>query len=98
MGQEIAIKTISLLSTSLRATDYIGWYRDAYIVGAILTMLQPGSVVDGCNNLKIRVIDGLRGVLAFTDDYPLRVAVLDQDQLTVLSAADRRDSFLGSRD
>lgn len=95
--QEIAIKMISLLSTNLRATDYIGWYRNAYILGAILTMLSPDSAVDGCNNLKIRVIDSLRGALAFTDDHSLRVAVLEQGQLTTLSTSNRLDSFLGSR-
>lgn len=98
MKAEIAQKTMLVLSKTVRVTDYIGWYRNAYILGALLTMFQPDSVVDGCNNLKTRLVDNLRGVLAFSDDHPLRVRLFDQRELTALNTSNRLDFFLGSKD
>lgn len=98
MKQEHATKAIALLSTSLRATDYIGWYRKEYILGSLLTALQPASVVDGYNNLKARLTDRLRGARTFTGDHSLQVRVIEQDELSALDAADHPASSLGSTD
>lgn len=85
--QEIATKAIALLSTSLRATDYIGWYREKYILGAILTTLQPNSVVDGYHNLKTRLADRLCGLGIFTDDHSLQIRVIEQSEFTAFNAS-----------
>lgn len=98
MKQEIATKAIAVLSTNLRATDYIGWYREEYILGALLTTLQPDSVVDGYQNLKTRLADRLRGALTFTGDRSPQIRVIEQGELTALNAFDRPASSLGSKD
>lgn len=86
MESEIAAKTASVLSMSLRATDSIGWYRGGYIVGGLLATLQPDSTVEEYNNLKMRVVDRLRGAMTFTDDRYPQVHVLERSELTALGS------------
>jgi GGDEF domain-containing protein len=42
MGTEDARLLLSLLAANLRETDFIGWYRDQFVIGAVLT--QPERV------------------------------------------------------
>jgi len=98
MEQELAMKAMALLSTSLRATDYIGWYRKEYILASILTAFKPDSGVDGCNNLKIRLTDRFRGSRTFTADHSLQLRVIEQDELTASKVYDHPASSLASKD
>jgi hypothetical protein len=95
---ELAGKTISVLSRSCRETDYVGWYRQDRILGVLLPTLRRDSVVDGCTNLKTRLVGRLDDALAFTDDYFLRIRVLDRDDLIAFDAYDHPASLLGSKD
>ncbi|MDF0673209.1 MAG: hypothetical protein P0120_02535 [Nitrospira sp.] len=87
-GSELAEKTLSVLSSSCRDTDYIGWYRQGRIVGVLMTALRPDSSRDGYDNLRTRLIDRLHGVPNFTDDHSLQIRVLEQSDLAVFNAAD----------
>lgn len=88
-GSELADKTISVLSSSCRDTDYIGWYGQGLILGVLLTTLRPDSVGEGCDNLMTRLVDGLRSVLTSTDDHSLQIRVLERSELTAFNASDR---------
>jgi len=98
LGSELADKTISILSSNSRDTDYIGWYRKNRILGVLLTTLQPESAREGCDTLKVRLADRLRGLLTFTDDHFLQIRVLEPGELTALKAFDDPASFSGSKD
>jgi len=84
MHADVVTKTISLLSSSLRATDSIGWYRDGYIVGGLLAALQPDTAADGYGNLITRLMDGLRQARSFTDGHTVQMRVIEPAQLTGL--------------
>lgn len=95
---ELAGKMISALSISIRDTDYIGWYRKGQILGVLLTALQPESARGGCDTLKVRVVDRLRGALTFTDDHFLQIRVLKPGELGAFTVSDRPAPFPGSKD
>ncbi|MBX3347809.1 MAG: hypothetical protein KF747_03610 [Nitrospira sp.] len=85
MESELADKAISVLSVSVRDTDYIGWYRQGHIVGVLLTTLQRDSVVDGCQTLQARLADRLCDALTFTDAHSLQIHVLNPGELTTFN-------------
>lgn len=97
MGSEHADKMSSVLSMGIRDTDYIGWYRENRILGVLLTALRPDSAREGCDNLKIRVEAGLRGIPS-ADDHSLQLCVLEQGELTTFNAADHPVPFSASKD
>ncbi len=85
-GSELSDKTISVLSGSCRDTDYIGWYLQGRILGVLLTALRPDSAGAGCDNLRIRLVDGLR--CALMDHHSLQIRVLEETELTAFDASD----------
>lgn len=98
LGTELAGKAISLLSMSVRETDYVGWYRQDRILGVLLTVLRSDSVVDGCDNLKTRLVDRLRVDSILTDDHSLQVHVFEQSELAAFHGFDDPASLPGSKD
>jgi hypothetical protein len=87
LGPEFSDKTIAVLSSSCRDTDYIGWYRHGRILGVLLTGLRSDSASDGCDNLRSRLVDCLRSTRAFSGDHSLQIRVLDQAEHTVFNAS-----------
>lgn len=98
LESEPASKMISVLSMSIRDTDYVGWYRQNRIFGVLLTALRPESSREGCDTLKVRVADRLSGLRIFTDDHLLQIRVLEPGELTAFNAFDDPASFPGSKD
>ena len=96
-GSDLAEKTISVLSSRCRDTDYIGWYQQGRVVGILLTALRPDSSREGYDNLKARVVDRLRGVVFSTEDNSLQIRVLEESDLTTFNAADHPVSSSGSK-
>jgi len=78
LGSQLAGKAISLLSMSVRDTDYIGWYRHGRIIGVLLTTVQPGSIRDGRHSLKTRLEESLRGDLNVATEQSFHIDVLEQ--------------------
>lgn len=95
-GSKLADKTLSLLSSSCRDTDYIGWYRQGRILGVLLTVVRPDSAREGCATLKTHLVDRLREALTFTDDHSLQICVLELRELAAFNASDHPVSFSGS--
>ena len=95
---ELAGKTISVLSSRCRDTDYIGWYGQGRILGVLLTALRPDSAGEGCDNLTTRLVDGLRSALTSMDDHSLQIRMLELSELTAFDASNRPVSSAGSKD
>jgi hypothetical protein len=79
MDSDVAKAVIAALSRCLRDTDYIGWYREGRVVGAVLTVLEQNSVKDVFNLLRLRLDEILktevgmwerRGLLIRLCQYP----------------------------
>lgn len=84
---ELTDKAFSLLSRCCRDTDHIGWYRQGYIVGILLTTLQRDSVIDGCNSLEARLSNRLRDALGSTKNHFLQIHLLAPDDLATFMAS-----------
>lgn len=55
MDSVAADTVIGALFRCLRDTDYIGWYREGQVIGAVLTVLEQNSVTDVFNLLRPRL-------------------------------------------
>ncbi len=64
MKKEVSRKLMAILSSNLRKTDFVGWYREARIIGVLLTVVRRESSVDQCRLLETRLHDILRTELA----------------------------------
>jgi hypothetical protein len=98
LESELAGKMISVLSMSIRDTDYVGWYRQGRILGVLLTALQPESARDGCDTLKVRLADCLRDLRISADDHFVQIRVFEPGELTAFNAFDDPAPLPGSKD
>ena len=75
-------KTVmAALSRSLRETDYIGWYRDGRIVGAVLTVLVQESMAQVSTQLQPRLVEILRIELGVEETSRLQIRVCQHHEL-----------------
>jgi hypothetical protein len=63
IAPEVAAKLVSSLACCLRETDFIGWYREGQVVGAVLTQSQDVLGAEISHVIGQRVRDALRGTL-----------------------------------
>jgi hypothetical protein len=61
VAPEVATKLFSSLARCLRETDFVGWYREGRVVGAVLTQFQeaPGPEISEVVGQRVR--EALRG-------------------------------------
>jgi hypothetical protein len=60
---------------SLRETDYIGWYRDERVIGAVLTVLVQKSMAQLFTNLQPRLAENIRAKLGVEEISRLQIRV-----------------------
>jgi hypothetical protein len=81
MDSHVAMTVMAALSRSLRETDYIGWYRDGRIVGAVLTVLVQESMAQVANHLQKRLVEILRAELGVEETSRLKIRVCQHHEL-----------------
>jgi len=59
LGTARASAVFSALGECVRESDFVGWYREGRVAGAVLTH-QPASLEDICPRVTIRVTSALR--------------------------------------
>jgi len=55
----VAAKLFTGLGLCLRETDFVGWYRDGHLAGAVLTQLPAATGVDLCHVVRQRATTAL---------------------------------------
>ena len=75
MDSHAAKKVMAASSRSLRETDYIGWYRDGRIVGAVLTVLVQETMAQVTSHLQKRLAEVLQSELSIVDSRRLQIRV-----------------------
>jgi|CXWL01.1.fsa_nt_gi hypothetical protein len=73
MDSHVASIVMATLSWSLRETDYIGWYRDGRIVGAVLTVLKQESMAQVSCHLQKRLAEVLQLKLSIAESRRLQI-------------------------
>jgi hypothetical protein len=59
----IAGELFAVLRACLRETDFVGWYRDGHVAGAVLTHIEDTTEADISAQISQRVGEALRGSL-----------------------------------
>ena len=75
MDSRVAKTLVAAISRNLRDTDYIGWYRDEHIVGAVLTVLVEESMAQVAGHLQKRLVEILQSELRIEKSRRLQVRV-----------------------
>jgi hypothetical protein len=75
MDSHVGKTVMAALSRSLRETDYIGWYRDGRIVGAVLTVPVQESMAQVSSRLQERLAEVLQSELSIEENRRLQTRV-----------------------
>lgn len=81
MDSHVAKAVIAASSRSLRETDYVGWYRDGHIVGAVLTVLAQEGMAQVSTHLQARLMEILQAELGFKEANRLQIRVCQLHEL-----------------
>ena len=81
MDSHVAKTVMAALSRSLRETDYIGWYRDGRIVGAVLTVLVQEAMAQVASHFQKRLAEILQSKLSIEESRRLQIRVCQHDEL-----------------
>lgn len=81
MNADVAKTVIAAASCSFRETDYIGWYRDGFVVGAVLTVLTQESMALVPTQLQPRLVECLRAELGIAEFSRLQISVCEPHDL-----------------
>jgi hypothetical protein len=84
MDSHVAKAVIAASSRSLRETDYVGWYRDGHIVGAVLTVLVQETMAQVSTHLQPRLMEIIRGELGVEETSRLQIRVCQHHELAGL--------------
>jgi hypothetical protein len=81
MNSDVAQRVISASFHSFRETDYIGWYRDGHIIGAILTVQEKEAMTQVTASLQPRLEETLRAKVGVEENSHLQIRVLQPHEL-----------------
>lgn len=81
MDSHVAKAVIAASSRSLRETDYVGWYRDGHIVGAVLTVLVQETMAQVSTHLQPRLVEIIRAELGIEETSRLQIRVCQHHEL-----------------
>jgi hypothetical protein len=84
MNADVAKVVIAAASCSFRETDYIGWYRDGFVVGAVLTVLTKESMALVSTQLQPRLVECLRAELGIEEFSRLQIRVCHSHELEAI--------------
>ena len=87
MNFDVAKIVIAAASRSFRETDYIGWYRDGRIVGAVLTVLAQESMALVPTQLQPRLVECLRAQLGIEEFSRLQIRVCEPHEVGLVEGA-----------
>ena len=81
MDSHVAKAVITSSSRSLRETDYIGWYRDGHIVGAVLTGLVQETMAHVSMHMQPRLAEIIQAQLGVDEASCLQIRVCHHHEL-----------------
>ena len=88
MDSHVAKTVMAALSRSLRETDYIGWYRDGCIVGAVLTVLVQESMAQVSTHLQPRLVENIQAGLGVKETSRLQIRVCRHHELESIESGE----------
>ena len=95
MNADVAKTVIAAASRSFRETDYIGWYREGRIVGAVLTVLTQESMALVSTQLQPRLVECLRAELSIEEFSRLQIRVCEPHEASLVEGSGVKGQGLG---
>ena len=86
MDSHVATTVMAALVGSLRETDYIGWYLDGRIVGAVLTVLVQESMAQVSSHIQKRLAEVLQSELSIEEGRRLQTLCANISRTLCLSS------------
>lgn len=86
MNSRVAKTVIDASSRSLRETDYVGWYRDGQIVGAVLTVLVEETIAQVSTHIQPRLMEVIRAELGVKESSRLQIRVCQHHELVSIES------------
>lgn len=86
MDSHVAKTVVAALFRSLRETDYIGWYCEGRIVGAVLTVLSQESMAHVTSHLQKRLAEILQSELSIEESRRLQIRVCQHHEMERIEA------------
>jgi len=86
MDSHVVKKVMAALPRSLRETDYIGWYRDGRIIGAVLTGLVQEFMAPAVSHLQKRLTEVLQVEFSIEASHRLQIRVCQHHELEGIEA------------
>jgi hypothetical protein len=78
---KLGSKLLRGLARSVRETDFVGWYREFSVLGAVLTELGESAPRDIAEVVIRRLVAALRGSVPAAIASALEVRVYDRGEL-----------------
>jgi hypothetical protein len=94
MDRDLAHRVVTALFRTLRATDYIGWYREERIVGGVLTVLGQDYAVELSVRIQQRLMEILRVELSVKKISRLQIRICQHHALEEIES--REGTFMVS--
>ena len=86
MDINVAYKLLVGLSRNLRDTDYLGWYRDGMIVGAVLTALTHDRMAEVSLQVERRCLQVFQEVISSHERSRIQFRVCHDDELECIDS------------
>ena len=81
MDRDVVDTVVEALFSTVRDTDYIGWYLDGRIVGGVLTVLGQNSEVEVSTRIQQRVMEIFRAEVSVEKNGRLRIKICQHHEL-----------------
>ena len=81
MSSEFARNVIAASVHSFRETDYVGWYRDGHIIGAVLTVLAKEAMTQVATRFKSHLEEIILGEIGIEETGHMRILVCQPHEL-----------------
>ena len=88
MDSYIAKTVMAAVPRSLRETDYIGWYRDGYIVGVVLTVLVQETMAQVITHFQPRLVESIRAELGVEETSHLQIRVCQHHEMESIESGE----------
>ena len=81
MDRDVVDTVVEALFSTVRDTDYIGWYLDGRIVGGVLTVQGQDSEVEASSRIQQRLMEIFRAEVSVEKNGRLRIKICQHHEL-----------------
>ena len=81
LDPRVARTVMIAMSSCVRETDYVGWYRQGHIVGGVLTVIGKDVPVEAIGGLNGRLLETFRAELGLETSSTIRICICSHEEI-----------------